>query len=150
MPPLHCEFAKWVMTTPTLIMPSFRTHFLPLVRFTKATQLVTLNWEKNLSYFNLDCIMFPNVNTVVFIDGHPGDSTVYSRFNRWVSNKVPPQFEHTHIHIDSTVKDSYWRPSEKKVQWVPNQWINEDWLRAQYLELFRLAQNELDRRPELK
>ena len=150
MPPLHCEFAKWVLTTPTLIMPNFTNRFPPLIRFKNASRLVTLDWNRNLSYYNLDCIMFPNVNTVVFIDGHPGDSTVYSRFPLWISNQLPPTFSHTSIHIDPTVKATYWRPSEKKVQYQPNQWVNEHWLTAQYEELFRLAQNELDKRPELK
>ena len=94
--------------------------------------------------------MFPNVTTILFIDGHPGDSTVFTRFPNWISNTVPPQFEHTHIHIDSTIKETYWRPMEKKVQYLPNQWVNEDWLTAQYTELFRIAQNELQKDKELK
>lgn len=150
MPPLHCEFVKWITTTPTLILPNFPNTFLPLVRFKNASRLVTLDWNRNLSYYNLDCMMFPNVETVIFIDGHPGDSTVFTRFPLWISNRVPPQFNHTNIHIDSTIKESYWRPSEKKVQYQPNQWVNEDWLKTQYEELFRIAQNELEKRPEMK
>ncbi len=150
MPPLHCAFAKWITTTKTLIVPNMQHTFFPLVRFTSAQTLVTLGWDKNTTYYNLDVIQFPNVERVVFIDGHPCYPSTYTRFPIWIANRMPPYAENTSIHIDGSVKQLYWNPSEKKVQWVPNEWVNEDWLKAQYDELFRVTQNELRKTPELK
>ena len=149
MPPLHCEFAKWIMTTPTLILPTMSNTFLPLIRFKNATTVVTLGWEAQTAYYNLDSTMFPNANTIVALDGQLSSKTL-PRFPMWITNQEPPECSYEYIHYDPSIKDKYWRPSEKKVQYQPNQWVNEDWLKTQYEELFRVAQNELDKRPELK
>ena len=141
---------KWVATTKTLVVPDMCHTFFPLIRFKSAETLVTLGWGKNVTYYNLDVVQFPNVKRIIFIDGHPCYASTYSRFPIWISNRMPPYFEHAPIHIDPSVKAKYWNQKEKKIQWVPNEWVNEDWLKAQYDELFRVTQNELRKTPELK
>ena len=124
-------FIDWIKYNSTIIIPNFKDVLFPPVKFTNKKKLVTLRWDTNTFYYNVNRRIFPNVEDVCIVgDSYP--------------------LKHSKFHFEVGNYDHFYNPNNQ-IQWKPNEWVNEEWLQSQFNECFALIQkhqNEL--RKQLK
>ena len=115
---LEYTFVNWLAHTPTLIIPKFNDVLFPPVRFTDKKKLVTLFWDHNTFYYNINRAIFPNVEDVEIV-GHTR-----------VTNAASSNFCYQYGNYDK-----FYNPYNQ-VQWKEKEWVNEEWLTAQFNQFF--------------
>lgn len=129
---LDKHFMKWLVDTPTLIIPNFRDAIFPYVRFTDKKKLVTLCWDKRTFYYNVNRLRFPHVREVLNV----GCTQI-------LGNHYP-------LRITAMPSAAYFMENNQ-IRWTEDEWVNEEWLESQFNEFFaqfQTYQNEL--RKQLK
>jgi hypothetical protein len=120
-------FMNWLVDTPTLIIPNFRDVIFPHIRFTDKKKLVTLCWEKNTFYNNVNRLRFPDVKEVINV------------------GYTPLIGSHYPLQVTYMPQASYFM-EKNQIRWTEDEWVNEEWLESQFNEFFarfQTYQNEL-------
>jgi hypothetical protein len=118
---IETVFIKWLYYNPIIVIPNFNDSIFPPVCFLKKKALVTICWEKNTFFNNVNRTTFPDVKYVHNI----GNTNLLT--------------QHSHMPIYNFPEGFYLR--NKQVLWKDNEWVNEEWLKSQFNEYFALIQN---------
>ena len=124
---LDKSFLLWMKYNPTIIIPNFRDSIFPYVKFTDKKKLITLCWEKNTFYYNVNRLRFPHVEEVINVGG-----------TKLLASHYP-------LRITVMSGASYFMENNQ-VRWTEDEWVNEEWLESQFNEFFakiQTYQNEL-------
>ena len=124
---LDKQFLLWLRYNPTIVIPKFSNIIFPPVRFTDKKKLITVCWDENTFYYNVNRNLFPNIQCVMNV----GPTKLISMKND--------------MTIIPTDIDSYYR--DNQILWRGDEWVNEEWLSSQFNEFFarcqQIYQNEL-------
>lgn len=130
---LDRTFLVWLRHNPTIVIPNFRDSLFPPVCFSDKKKLVTVCWEKNTFYYNVNRHFFPNVTSVINIGA------------------TQLLYPHKGFTIIPYTGSSYYAENNQ-IRWTEDEWVNEEWLTSQFNEFFarcqQIYQNEL--RKQLK